>query len=136
MAPFNAQATLYHKDAFWGLLLPISVHGRVSDILRSFLVQRLLWETGRTLTFSQPFVKQVRNAHKYLADFVAEEPLYTKSGELIRFLRDWQAPGGPLADKMLALTSKMFQLGIVEKEDVFLIQSWIDDLNALQYAWP
>jgi STELLO glycosyltransferases len=130
MSPFNAQATLYHRDAFWGLLLPVTVHGRVSDILRSFLVQRLLWDAGRTLTFSHPFVKQVRNAHKYLADFVAEEPLYTKAGELIRYLIDWRAPSGPFHVKMLALTTKMFELGVVEQDDVRLVRTWIADLDA------
>jgi hypothetical protein len=31
-SPYNAQATLHHYSAFWGMLLPVSVHGRVSDI--------------------------------------------------------------------------------------------------------
>ena len=31
-SPYNAQATLHEQSAFWGMLLPVSVHGRVSDI--------------------------------------------------------------------------------------------------------
>lgn len=30
-SPFNAQATLHIGTAFWGLYLPVSVHGRASD---------------------------------------------------------------------------------------------------------
>ena len=31
-SPYNAQATLHEACAFWGMLLPVTVHGRVSDI--------------------------------------------------------------------------------------------------------
>ena len=32
MMPYNAQATLHAYEALWGLLLPCTVHGRVTDI--------------------------------------------------------------------------------------------------------
>lgn len=35
-APYNAQATLHMHSALWTLLLPVTVHGRVSDIWRSY----------------------------------------------------------------------------------------------------
>ena len=137
MAPFNAQATLYHRDAFWGLLLPVTVHGRVADILRSFLVQRLLWGTGQTLAFTSPLVRQVRNAHRYLADFQAEQPLYTKSGELVRHLLALPSPGQQhLTRQMTDLTVNMYQLGIVEAPDIRLVHAWVDDLVACGYEWP
>ena len=37
-APYNAQATLHMHGALWTLLLPVTVHGRVSDIWRSYCV--------------------------------------------------------------------------------------------------
>ena len=40
-SPYNAQATLHFEDAFWGLYLPVTVAGRVSDILRSYVMQSL-----------------------------------------------------------------------------------------------
>ena len=137
MAPFNAQATLYHYDAFWGLLLPVTVHGRVADILRSYLVQRLMWGTGQTLAFSSPLVRQVRNAHKHLADFVAEQPLYTKAGELVRHLLALPPPGQKhLAHQMTDLTTNIYQLGILEAPDIRLVQAWVNDLGACGYEWP
>lgn len=32
------------QESFWGLLLPVTVHGRVSDIWRAYLTQKLLWD--------------------------------------------------------------------------------------------
>lgn len=66
MAPFNAQATVFAKAAFWGMLLPITVHGRVSDIWRSFFTGRIMWEAGQRLAFASPFVTQVRFTHSKL----------------------------------------------------------------------
>merc|ERR1712126_189026 len=66
--PYNAQATIHSKEAFFGLILPISVHGRVSDIWRSYFTQRLMWLAGASLAFMPPLVKQERNIHDYLAD--------------------------------------------------------------------
>ena len=59
MAPMNAQALLVARAALWGLLLPVSVHGRVSDIWRSYAWQRLLWGCELRVAFSAPLVKQV-----------------------------------------------------------------------------
>ena len=60
------------------MLLPISIHGRVSDIWRSYVTQRLMWLAGGRLAFGPPLVTQHRNVHDYLADFDSEVPLYTK----------------------------------------------------------
>ena len=37
-APYNAQATLHFRNGFFGLFLPITVSGRVSDI--SYIAQQ------------------------------------------------------------------------------------------------
>ena len=77
--PYNAQATLHYRDALWTLLLPISVHGRVADILRSYAMQRLLWDVGLHVAFDGPWVHQERNAHNCLADFESGLPLYLRT---------------------------------------------------------
>ena len=58
LSPYNAQATLVAQPAFWSLLLPVSVHGRVSDIWRSYIGQRLLWDIGMNVAFIAPLVDQ------------------------------------------------------------------------------
>lgn len=42
--PYNAQCVVNLHVAFWSLLLPVSVNGRVSDIWRSYISQKLLWD--------------------------------------------------------------------------------------------
>ena len=61
--------------------------GRVSDILRSYIVQALFKRLGINLGFlPRPIVIQDRNPHSYEADFNAEIPLYTKSAFLVSYL--------------------------------------------------
>jgi hypothetical protein len=65
----------------------LQVHGRVSDIWRSYAAQRLLWDVGLHIAFSPPMVTQIRSPHNPLADMHAEQDLYYKALELVRFLR-------------------------------------------------
>ena len=58
-SPFNSQNTLWHKDAFWGMLLPITVTFRATDIMRGYWCQRMLWDIGAVLAFGPPTVDQV-----------------------------------------------------------------------------
>lgn len=87
MAPFNSQNTIFYREAFWGLMIPITTSFRVCDIWRGYWSQRLLWEIGGNIAFLPPSVVQKRNPHHLLEDFDDETPLYHDSGRLIRFLR-------------------------------------------------
>ena len=79
LTPCNAQATLHFQVGFWALLLPITVHGHVSDIWRSYFAQRLFWDVGlQAGFFARPLVVQKRNPHSNLGDLDAEKDLYTR----------------------------------------------------------
>lgn len=56
---YLCQATLHFPPAFWGMLLPVTVHGRVSDIWRSYFTQTLLPSTGAVTAFAPAWVEQV-----------------------------------------------------------------------------
>ena len=90
-APFNAQATLFHSAAVWALYLPVTVHGRVSDIWRSYIAQRLMWDAGLLLAFDGPWVRQIRNKHNIIADLDSEMSLYLRTEALLQFLGDWRS---------------------------------------------
>lgn len=143
MAPFNAQATLWARPALWGLLLPISVHGRVSDIWRGYAAQRLLWAAGLRLAFAPPWVRQLRNPHSYLADFQSEGPLYERAGPLVRWLARWRPSGAALAEPdgglpaaLLELSAGLYELGVLEEADVELQAAWLADLRDAGYEFP
>ena len=134
--PYNAQATLHGYDALWGLLLPCTVHGRVTDIWRAYFTQRLLWDIGSRIAFSTPWVTQYRNVHSYLADFNSELPLYQQSGELVRVLREWHPSAPSLPGRIEELYVLMYEMGILGRNDVKLAQAWLFDLEKAGYRFP
>ncbi|XP_038075300.1 probable glycosyltransferase STELLO1 [Patiria miniata] len=138
MSPYNAQATLHAHQAFWGLLLPVSVHGRVSDIWRSYFTQRLLWDIGMQVAFHSPFVVQYRNPHNYMADFDSEMDLYYKAETLVKFLQEWtpEKSSTSLQQILLDLAIRLYEFDFFGVQDVTLTEAWIQDLQCLGYKFP
>lgn len=132
----NAQATLHRADAFWALLLPMTVHGRVSDIWRSYLGQRLLWDVGLSMAFAPPLAKQVRNAHDYRADFDAELPLYKRTEALLSFLWEWKGKKETLPERMEELYEEAYARGYIEVEDLESLRLWLVALDLVGYKFP
>jgi hypothetical protein len=136
LAPYNAQAQLSMRGALWALLLPVSVHGRVSDIWRAYFAQRLLWDVGLRLAFTPPRVTQVRNVHDALADMQAERDLYEKSFALVKFLRVWRGKGDSLPERYEELYVALYERDFIGLADVLLAQQWLLALKRLGYEFP
>lgn len=136
VAPFNAQCLVTHYSSIFGLYLPINIHGRVSDIWRSYFIQALQKDLGQYVAFTKAYITQIRNAHNYLADFNSEIPLYTQATELVKFIVAWQSSASTLEERMEELAIDFYERGYLEIEDVFGIQHWISDLIQLGYRFP
>ena len=81
--PFNSQSTWWFPKAFPLLYLPSFVSFRVTDIWRSFIAQRCLWEVGYGVAFHAPESIQQRNMHNLLRDFEDEVPGYLNNNRII-----------------------------------------------------
>ena len=137
-APFNAQATLFTYEAFFMLFLPITVHGRVSDIWRSYLGQKLLKDSGYKIVFTPAQVVQYRNVHNYLADFDSERDLYMKSGKLVEFLKHNFTSNCKysLECEFESLVISLYEHDYIQIGDVYVIQTWIKSLLDYGYKFP
>lgn len=134
--PYNAQATIHTREGLWGTFLPMSVHGRVSDIWRSYIVQRLLWDLNLFVSFCSPFVSQYRNAHNYLADFDAEQDLYVKSSALVEHLIQFKFSTEDLMCRMEELFIDLYEHEYLGIEDIVSMQNWIKDVLSIGYTFP
>jgi hypothetical protein len=135
-SPYNAQTTLHMYKSFWSLLLPCSVHGRVSDIWRGYLAQKIGFDINMRFLFSRPYVSQFRNSHNYLADFDSESDLYKRSLKLIEQLKEWKLISNTLPGRIEELWVKMYEHGYIAQTDVILVQSWLYSLIAVGYEFP
>ena len=134
--PWNAQATLIAPSAFFGLILPISVTGRVSDIWRSFIASRLMWEADLQVAVTSPFVDQFRNPHAYEKDFFEEDDLYHKALVLMRLLLDTPLRTDSLSDLYMDIMQKCVDQNILGPEDYALAKAWVFDLHRMGFTWP
>ena len=138
MTPFNSQNTLFHYQALWGMLIPITTSFRVCDIWRGYWAQRLNWEVGGALTFSTASVYQDRNEHDYTLDYADETALYNDAGRLVKFLTQWKPSRtiNSFFDVAKALSADMVTAGFWKSGEVELVNAWIADLISVGYKEP
>lgn len=134
--PFNTQNTIFHRKAFWGLLIPITTKFRVCDIWRGYWVQRLLWDIGGNLCFMPPTAIQERNEHNLMHDFIDEIDLYTKAGDLVNMLISWNSKQSNLSDRIIEVTDIMAAQGFYREKESAFMRAWVKDLCDLGYAFP
>lgn len=116
--PFNAQATLWYSQAFEYMLLPVTVHGRVSDIWRGYIMQKVSQQKKIRTLFVSPQVVQNRNFHRNQDDFIAEYPLYTKSRRLLHFLNNIKYTS------TMQLYIDLYERDYIEYADINLLLMW------------
>ena len=137
LTPYNAQATLHFSAGFFGLFLPITVSGRVTDIWRSFIAQRLFWDAGLQFGFiARPLVVQDRNVHSNIGDLGSEWDLYVKGKPLMEFLASWKGKGRTMVERTEELWVALYERKYVELHDVELIQLWLQTLIDVGYKFP
>ncbi|XP_057807756.1 probable glycosyltransferase STELLO1 [Salvia miltiorrhiza] len=134
MVPLNSFNTLFHYDAFWGLMLPVSVSTMASDVLRGYWGQRVLWEIGGYVVVYPPTVHRQDRTESF--PFVEEKDLHVNVGRLIKFLVDWRCEKKTLFGKLVNLSYSMEKEGFWNENDVKLTLSWLEDLIAIGYQPP
>lgn len=128
--PFNSQSTWWWDPAFPLLYLPSRCSFRMTDIWRSFVAQRCLWELGLPVVFHGPEVEQARNAHDLMRDFEQEIPGYTGNRRLAEVLGALSLRPGEerVAENLLRCWEALVAAGFVPAEELDLVRAWSDDL--------
>jgi hypothetical protein len=129
--PFNSQATWWFKPAFPLMYLPSTCTFRMTDIWRSLVAQRCLWELGHGLTFHAPVVEQERNVHDLTRDFEDEVPGYLKNEQIARTLDALTLRPGPdaLADNLVRCYEALVAIGVLKPEEMQLVRAWTHDIS-------
>ena len=130
--PFNSQTTWWWPEAFPLLYLPSHCSFRMTDIWRSFVAQRCLWELGRRLVFHGAEVVQERNAHRLVRDFEDEVPGYLGNDAIAARLEALPLRPGAAAigANMRACYEALVAAGFVGREELPLVTAWLDDVAA------
>jgi len=129
--PFNTQSTWWWKEAFPLLYLPSYCSFRMTDIWKSFIAQRCLWEMDYKLVFHAAEVNQNRNIHNLMKDFDAEIPGYNQNEKLTSVLeQSILLPGKENTLRNLVVCyENLVSAEIFPKEELRLVKAWAKDVE-------
>lgn len=132
-SPFNSQNTLFRKELFPLLYLPVSVSFRFTDILRSFVAQPIMWRWGFQLGFTTATVHQDRNPHDYLDDFQSELPMYSAGDSLNEALVESQQGTSSILNSLARAYEALRRQGIVSTQEIVSLDAWLRDCEKMGY---
>lgn len=128
--PFNSQSTWFFPKAYPLMYLPVHASFRMTDIYRSFVAQRCLWEISEGVTFHSPSeVFQDRNEHDLLKDFEDEISGYLNNDKIVQILSDLKLKSGVeyVCENLLACYQAIVDNGILPEIEIESVKAWIKD---------
>lgn len=126
--PFNSQNTWCRRDLAHLLYLPSHCSFRMTDIWRSFVAQRCLWQRGLGVVFVAPTVRQERNEHNLLRDFADEVPGYLNNDRIASILDRCELRGEPAAD-LVACYEVLVRENVIPAVELPLVRNWVAEVS-------
>jgi hypothetical protein len=133
--PFNSQSTWFWPVAFPLLYLPSYCSFRMTDIWRSFIAQRCIWELDAGIVFHAAEVDQQRNEHNLLHDFKGEIDGYLRNDELVKILEatNLQSGADSVANNLFTCYEKLVAANFFPAKELDLVQAWLQDLATISH---
>jgi len=128
--PFNSQTTWFFPNAYPLMYLPVYATFRMTDIWRSFVAQRCIWELCEGVIFHSPAeVFQDRNEHDLLKDFEDEVPGYLNNDRIVEILSNLKLKQGQenTCENMLTCYQAIVDDGILPEMEIRSLKQWIKD---------
>ena len=124
--PFNSQTTWWWPVAYPLMYLPSYCSFRMTDIWRSFIAQRCLWELDMGIVFHAPEVFQDRNEHNLLRDFEQEISGYLTNNQIIDLLGDLTLKKNPddVAQNLKSCYEFLVNANIFPSKELKLVDEW------------
>jgi len=135
--PFNSQSTWWWPIAFPLMYLPSHCSFRMTDIWRSFIAQRCLWELGAGLVFHPAEVLQQRNVHRLLCDFRDELAGYLSNHEIVEVLSGLALDSGPssVRSNLVRCYQALIASEFIPAAEMPLLRAWLDDLDCVRVSF-
>lgn len=131
--PFNSQNTVFKREAFPLLYLPSKCSFRMTDIWRSFVAQRCLWELGEGVVFHPATVYQERNEHNLLRDFEDEIPGYLLNDKIRKAL-EGASLDRDVTRSLVRCYEVMVEAKLLPAEEMLILRAWVKELERLKVA--
>ena len=129
--PFNSQSTWWFPVAYPLMYLPSFCSFRMTDIWRSFIAQRCLWELDLGVVFHGAEVVQERNEHDLMRDFNDEVPGYLRNRDLAVRLEGLTLARGEdaVGANLTACYEELVRGDFFPEKELEIVNAWLFDLK-------
>jgi hypothetical protein len=131
ISPFNSQNTLFKKDLFLLMYLPVSVSFRFTDILRGLVAQPIMWSHEYCLGFLGPTVMQKRNEHNLISDLISEIPMYKHCDSIVDLVSSVISKNNTIATNLYKSYEILARHDIVSVDELPALEAWIHDVSKI-----
>lgn len=132
-SPFNSQTTWWFKEAFPLMYLPQYCTMRATDIVRSYIAQRCLWELGCGVVFHSPSeVIQERNPHDLMSDLRDEIAIYLNADNIKMALDELFIGSDSMAECIEECYRVLILKGMWDKREMISLKQWLNDIKGIQ----
>jgi hypothetical protein len=100
----------------------------MTDIWRSFVAQRCLWELSEGVVFRHATMYQERNEHNLLNDFEDEIPGYLHNDRIRRILEPLRLDGADLVRSVIRCYEALVHQQIIGADELPILRAWTDEL--------
>ena len=137
ICPFNSQNTTWFQEVFPLLYLPSYCSFRMTDIWRSFVAQRVIWEYDWSVLFHNATVWQERNEHNLIKDFESEVSGYINNLRIMDSFLDLKLKKGieNISENMFICYEKLIDMKVIDKKEIQLLKAWFRDIKNIKLEY-
>ncbi len=129
--PFNSQTTWWYPAAYPLMYLPVYATFRMTDIWRSFVAQRCLWQIGKGVAFHSPAeVYQDRNPHDLMKDFEDEVSGYLNNERIVAALEALTL-SNDMCENLYWCYRELVRINVLPEAELESVSKWITDIRKI-----
>ena len=129
----NSQNTIWFKEIFPLLYLPVTCTMRCTDIWRGLIVQRILQNDNKNILYFGTTMRQNRNNHSLINDFKQEVPMYLLNYKINQILFKLKLSKGKnnYLKNLNICYDALIKNKIILKDEKLFLNAWTKDIKKL-----
>ena len=132
-SPINSQNTIWNKEIFPLMYLPVTCTMRATDIWRGLVALNIMQNNNETALFFGTTMHQNRNKHNLSNDLREEIPLYKNISTAYNILKKLKLKKGikNYSINLIKSYEALIENDIFKKKEMYFLKTWIKDIKNL-----
>lgn len=133
LSPFNSQNTIWFKEIFPLMYLPVTCTMRMTDIIRSLVCLKILMNDNKKILFFGTTMFQDRNEHNLYKDFEDEISLYLNNKKIIDLILNLNLKKGEknYLSNILKCYKLLIRNKFIKETELKYLNAWIIDIKKI-----